>query len=730
MRKLYIVISVLFLMLFSFCTYDPLPSPETPKFYETLNIPLVNVDYGFSELVDSLGNILSDTTNDYIYFKFEGDIDTTTLTKEIFIVPSRMSFSFSQSFEELDESAFNLNMSYTEEFKLSEALDLPLPAPTDIVLDSLPRMTLFDVHKGFKVFDKYGIPYFKRVDYITIGSGNLTTTITNQLGVAIDSVLIDIIDNTGDTVYHAFFERIEAGNTVTKGGGNNLAGVRISDSVYFAIAATVAGTDGESYTIPAGTDPSASLMVELSVNDVESVTGIPKPFSIAFENALPRSKNTIIRAVIAQTATNPSDTNFISLRFDNSTDINFLCRLSFLNFFDENGYVTFSDTVHANLSSLSSIRIDGDTLRNPDGMSVVDSILVGAFFELLPNTDDSLVTIKVGSGAGSIDVNFFISDILLSEIVGFFNLYFDIPPMVIKNIPEGFDFIEFKYAYLVVTIYNEIQTQTYLDMQLSGYKEGKVAAEVMTADTIKKATDHKPIAESEIKVNLAPIFNILPDSIRVTGTAYIPSNDTSRLQVGKSFWGKYNVEVPFVVKIRPVTFIPVKSTVLEPVDETTRDKINSGLVSASLFYNVSNGCPLSGTLQLLFSNYDYFPLDSLPEHLDSGFIWIGDSLFAETDTGLCYIDIDTLISLRLPPALIDEVDGSILQPGVESQEAPFDTTKVRLLVKDITHYIRPRIHLDSTTSYVRISEDNKIGILSLLSITIDTRNVIQEQQEQ
>ncbi|MBO8130905.1 MAG: hypothetical protein H0Z29_05225 [Candidatus Marinimicrobia bacterium] len=706
------------------CTYEPLPEPEVPEFNTKINIPLLEVDYKFTELVDPENNILSNVDSDYIYFRFQGDIDTTTLTRDIFVLPVNMSFEITQSFEEIDQSYFNLNISHTERFRLSEVLNEHLPSDYNIVVDSIPRMTMFDSRQGFRVFDKYGIPFFKRVDYVTIGDGDLFVTIDNRLGLDISPVIIQIVDTRGNVIYNASHDIIESGTTIEDGEYGNLAGVSIADSIYFIIAAEIPGTDGQPHTIPAGTDPYASLSVSLNVREVESVTGIPKPISFDIRRKLPKSKNTVINAVLAMTQTNPQDTNFLKITYNNNTDLNLLNKVTLLNFYDEDGVVALENTISGGTQIISKKRLDGDTLRNPDGVSVVDSIFIKAEFDFLPNAEDTLVTIRIGKGAGGLGINLYISNMLLSEITGFFNLYFDIPPMTIRNIPEGLDFVKFKYAYLLITIYNQIQTSTYLNLDLNGYKNGNVAKTITVEDTITKATDAIPVSESIIKVNVAPLFNLLPDSIEVTGVAYIPSNDTSRLQVGKSFWGSYEVNVPFVMKTKPVTFIPVKSTVLEPVDEDTRQRIKTGLVSAEVMYNVENGCPLAGTLQLLFSNFDYFPLDSSEENLDSGYVWINDSLFADTDTGLVYISIDTLFGVRLPKAEIDQVDGSVKNPGFISESSVLDTVKLFRIIEDKVHYIRPRIFLDSTSTYVRVSDRNMVKISSLLSITISSEGLL------
>ena len=696
-----------------------------PTWYQTINIPVVDASFYLSELQDTANHIFGDSLSDSLYFSFAGSVDTTTLTEDIFIVPAVGGFEVSQGFSEISDVSISLDETITNKIKLSDILPISFPLAFPFTIPSVPQTQILDEEYAYGIFEKDGIPFFKRVDYITIKSGSFSTLIKNELYVTLDSVLVQLSNTEGEIIAESFYEHIYHGEE--KENNSDLEGKRLMDSLFVVVSASI--SDTSNVIIPANTDPYVDFSVGIEIGDIESITGIPEPIEMNVSQGIPPSNNTIIRAVIGETTTTPEDTNAIKFDINNGLPIDFNIDIKFLNFYGDDGALEIDTDIPTGELVSEIKRLDGDTLRNPDASSIVDSIMVASVVTLLPNTDDTLTTIPFDIGDGSVYMSIEVTCIKMEEIVGFFNESFEIPPMSISNIPSGFSDLNFGTVLLKLDFFNEIQAQTELALNLQGFKEDQEPVLIEVADTILKATDSYPVAESEVTIDIAPIFNLMPDSIIVSGEAAIPSNDTSRLQVGKSFWGTYSIVVPFVVQVNPMTFIPVKSTELAPMDSTTQKRIRDGLVEASVVTNVVNDFPISGVVQILFANYDYVPVDSEVASLDTGYQWIDDSLFAVSDTDTTYIDIDTLISLTLPEPVELNPDGSVSVPGELYQVSTLDSAKLGLVLSDEDHFIRPRIHLAETDTFVWIGYNDAIKILAMISFTMNTVGLLSPEEE-
>ncbi|MBP7886070.1 MAG: hypothetical protein KA076_02795 [Candidatus Marinimicrobia bacterium] len=727
--RLYSTIFFLSIGLICGCSYEPLAPPEMPTYYQTINLPLADVSLPLADLVNPDNNIYGDSTKDQLYFQFSGNLDTVTLTENIFQIPAVGNVNFSQNFSELSESQLTFSRSVTQATKLSEIITIPgiLPSPNDLLIGEIARYELDGQRYKYRVFDKDDIPYFERVDYLTVGSGTFQTEIDNQLPVDMDSVRITLRNKNGSLIAESFYENVPAGATLSDGTPGNLNGAQLFDSIEVIVTAVMAGSQGQPVTIPANTDPFIAIKFDTNIEEIESFTGIPKPIVTTQNQLLPPSNNTIFKATIAQTTTSPLDTNFLDLTIHNLMPFNLRMQVIFHNFYIRNEPLTIDTIVQSGQIVENPARLDGYIFRNPDSTTVVDSFLVEIIATILPNAGEQVVTIPTDMGDASIDVNLYFARLKLDMLEGFFNESFDIPPMAIANIPTGLANVDFGQVFLKLTFFNEIQARTNVSLVLRGLKKG-VAPQTITEDgSIAKASPANPIQESMMEIDIAPIFNMVPDSILVSGQAIIPSDDTSRLQIGKAFWGFYEITVPFQVKIGPVTFIPVNSTEMAAIDPETRQKIRDGLIKSSIYTEIINDFPFSGNLSILMSNYDYFPLE--PDSLDAGYFWLNDTLYARTDTGDVPIIIDTLLLVELPPPEAFNSNGSVKTPGFTLAETPLDSAKMEAILRDETHYIRPRVHFNATEDFVIVGYYDEVRILAAISLTVETMELINNNNE-
>jgi hypothetical protein len=711
------------------CTFEPIGPPELPTFYQKINLPLTDVALPLANLVDSTNHILGDKVGDSLFFYFAGPLDTVTITRQVFQIPGGVAMSMTQQFGDLSQASAQLNTTVSQTIKMSSVIPIPgvLPSPVDITLDSVARKPLDEEKRTMQVFDRYNIPYFSRVDYLTIGTGTFATEVINQLLVDLEDVRLIFKNLNGDTLAETWYDRVPAGETRHSGIPGNLNGKKLRDSVEVIISAVVAGTHGQPLVIPANTDPFVTMSVTLNLESIESFTGIPKPITIRDGELLPPSKNTIFQAQLAATESDPHDTNYVGLIFDNTLPFDLRLRLTFLNFYRAGEPLVIDTLLNSGMRLDIGRRLDEYLFRNPDDKQVVDSILMQVEVNILPEAGEEVVTIPLDLGGSALGIDFQLGILVFQFIDGFIDETFSIPTMSISNVPLGFTDIEFSSVVLVLHFYNEIRAHTDISLNLVGYRKGFEPKKVSKAGTINPATATLPVAHSILNIDIAEVFNLMPDSMIVDGFAAIPSSDTSHLEVGKSFWGTFEIRVPFQMKVKPMTIIPVTSSPMAPIDPDMRQRIESGLIEASIITHIINDFPLTGGVDILMANYDYFPLSL--DSLDSGFVLINDTLFAQTDTGLFPIRFDTLVSLELPPARLD-ASGRVLYAGSQYQIQTLDTTKMGAILRDEEHFIRPRIHIDGTDCFVQIGYWDNIYITAMLQLTVNGGKFINPEEEE
>ena len=702
------------------CTYEPLSPPEMPTFYQTINLPLTDVTLYLADLVDSTNHIFGDTLADLLYFEFDGELDTVTLTEDIFVIPTATEVAFQQDFSNLSGQNQPVSIAVPLTLKLSTLFDLPLPADNDIPLDSLPRVKLMDSKSSYKIFDKNGVPYFARVDYLTIGEGTFGSTIENQMLMDLDSVNIQLRNSDESLIAENFYATIPTGETSSQ--SDDLNNKAIGDSITISISAILAGTHGQPVIIPAGSDPYLTITVNMEINDIESFTGKPLPITQRIAQALPESNMKIYRGIFGETITQSPDTNQINWEIVNDLPLNLKMELEFQNFYTETGEFTISSILNAEASEANFKRLDLDTLRNPDPTTVVDSFIVITTVNILDDPGDTVDTIPVDI-EGQLGFTMSISNMKFQEISCKFDKSFDIPipPLTIKDIPAGFGDVNFGNVFLTLHFYNDIRVQFDLNFDIEGRRAER--KEVIHQGGTIAAGEAEREKYSRVDLDIAQVFNMVPDSMIISGMASIPPNDISILRVNKKFWGRYEVVVPFTVKMNKMTFIPNKSNKLSAVDKTTRQRIRGGLIEAAIISLVENDFPISGEVNVLISTYDYFPLE--PGVADSGYVWnaTNDTLYAITDTGMVKFTIDTLATIELPDPIINDTDFRVKSPGIIRRTSVIDSLKVENLIGEADHYIRPRVYFNSTDSLVTVGYYDQISILTIFSLTLNTTAV-------
>jgi hypothetical protein len=77
----------------------------------------------------------------------------------------------------------------------------------------------------------------------------------------------------------------------------------------------------------------------------------------------------------------------------------------------------------------------------------------------------------------------------------------------------------------------------------------------------------------------------------------------------------------------------------------------------------------------------------------------------------------------LPNPIINDADFRVKTAGIVQRTSVIDSIKVEDLIGEEDHYIRPRVHFNSTDSLVTVGYYDQISILTIFSLTLNTTAV-------
>ena len=373
------------------------------------------------------------------------------------------------------------------------------------------------------------------------------------------------------------------------------------------------------------------------------------------------------------------------------------------------------------------------------------------------------------------------------------NLEFDVPPFSMDNVPSGFEGFEFADLSLTFDIKNQIGIPVALDLNLTGKKENgdsvtlkidpvlaynnvdlnddyyidngaslKDSARTIVVfdkngQTTKKYTYsnewvlyQEETIPSEDEPTIIDVMSIAPDEINVSGGAAISGNGI--LAPKTYLWGDFIMQSALSFTFsKNISFIPGEPTILEPLDESTRSKIDSSLVVAKLSLDIINSIPIDGNIGLLVSDYNpdslclsindalcpetYFPvyfddlttgdwvsqsgeisegyesefsLDSLiMEYLEVSKIYVNKLDDEETfyinflneDTDTLFF-IGRMFNLEIAePDSINSIQGTTIAPSVYTDEIVLDTSRVSWITSDQQVFLKPLIRFNATDDF-------------------------------
>ncbi|MFQ6674106.1 MAG: hypothetical protein ACE5GH_04900, partial [Fidelibacterota bacterium] len=377
----------------------------------------------------------------------------------------------------------------------------------------------------------------------------------------------------------------------------------------------------------------------------------------------------------------------------------------------------------------------------------------------------------------------------------------------IEGIPQGFTGMSFGEVILQFTMYNQIRLPLFLDLDLTGVSSTGDSVRVPldavlgipnsptdTAKTILRlsslgtevkifksvsdslADSSYSIGTSDTAKTIVDLLALNPSAIAVNATAGIRGRGA--IDVNAAIWGDFELIAPFIVRIDPMTFIPVTSTLMEEMPLETRNQFRSGVKGASLTTRVINGLPVGGELAILFSDRDLFPLDReagtlaavrdslgwspldsltvvtscstlTPSNLDmyifsvlsdssdcvDGMAYLVRSSAGAVDTVYSFVDTLLKVVLPSPGSLFADttssgIPGMVNQRGDTTVVSNIDTNKIALLTDLGDHYINTRTHFFGTEGdVVFFSMRDTLEVLSFMTFIVESTGLLEEAED-
>jgi hypothetical protein len=684
------------------CEFQVLEPWDPPRWGVSLTLPLVNTAYELSGLVND-STIFQDTTSREIQIEFSGALDTTSIDPtflEVILPPGASPDPISEIVNTPDAGDFfsAVEESITVTISLDSLLQstgqpefqdvtfpsgIPVVVPQVIWNNFLADTTVEQEEGPFELIDTTTLaqdnPFIKRVRYVqlssTPGESEFATSVVNtDFPTSVDSIHLDLASGPLSVSHET--ASLTAGNTFAE--TTDLASEKLGSSLTMGFGMQLPAAVGD-IVIPAGDTPRLDFTIRLGVGGVDSlaITTDRVPLVEDAPDPLPLPSDIqITEGVLRSGQTSPI--NEIALTgLSNTLPFDIYFQLTFPNFDSPTAGADSLDLgphtlVDGEAPISQTVSLSGYTFHNPAGDEPIEAFEYEIVVEVL---EKDIVLPLDGSALGAFQASFSIGDLYFDSITGNFEVSFPTVPTTIDEIPTGFEGFQFDRLTLQLALHNEIDLPVELELELVGISERLGTARVPisapinypSASAANGDTAHTLIilGKNDIRTYWLPegfsdttdawftstdpnpeqsivdVLNLAPDTILVSGSATIEGEGT--VAAGKGVWGEFDLVAPFAFVLpQDISFIPDDYTPWSPMEEDTREQIQTALLSASLTTRVENNFPIGGKISMLASDTTLFTLSL--DQLDDIEYGIPDTVIRDSVTTI-YDNIDSILAL-------------------------------------------------------------------------------------
>lgn len=549
--KIFLGITVI--VLFLTAVQCNIEKPESPIWTTNLIIPVVNRTYQMPEIIDKIDQpgLTMDSSGE-VMFSFHEEMDTISVDGDL-------------STDENSITVFNTIGQVTIQPGNPPPLTVNLGDYVSLTLDSVPPAS-FDILNDLPPLDGY--------NWAAVASGAVYVVITNDFGLDLDTVIVDVIDlGTYMTISTVEFPPpgILAGETDSIAIG--LGGKTISNLFRLQIHCHTPGAS--MLTLSDKTlSSSVSFGQGLTVSSAEAeVPSISKNFAETVELF---SANTVISAEI-------SSGNVI-LTLDNESGLSADLDITIPDFTLNGNPLNVTRTVPPSSSDVVDINVAGYVLEPAD--QVLPQELDVDVFAHIDSTTPNMVIVNEEDTLRATTLVTPLSFSSLTGIIDSTEATFDNMGVDI-DLPRGFDSVQLINAVLTLEIENAVEFSAGLNLNIQG--DGGQLLNI--SGSIPAGNILNPVTAVFIDSNLSSFLDPVPSSITVNGSALFGDGSTVGTVTDDSYVvPRVSISSPLEFIIDQTTF--AGDTTSENIDQSDIDLITEHVIIAEFTGTVTNHLPL------------------------------------------------------------------------------------------------------------------------------------------
>ncbi len=652
-----------------------LKEPGSPSWDVELTVPLADRSYSLVEIVsdsaevDSLGNWISDTQGIPV-FNFADSLDKSYINNELQF----------DGFEDLTETYVGVR---TVESPGAQTTNFPIGEiapqfPTGQTV-AIPAFNIDPPPNDLEAYPEY--------DWAYLESGEATVKVTNNLPTPVQDLTIDAYGQDPPIL----ILRVEVPGMLEPGQSAYVNSVLpAAEEIDNVFQLRISGYSPGSWTpvlIEAGDN--IEVEVALSPLGVTSARAHLEAQTFYEDTTYTMAESdTVSLAVVKQGSVNYTIENATNL----INTITFLLPDFTLNgqpFMDQ-ATISPHGVHQVTGRSLVGYQLSRPQQDNQIQVQVISEILDTA--DPTYSNPDSLVVVDQGN---LVTTEFEVSDLVFSYFEGDLDtveVNIDQEPQVLEGIPAGLESLEVESAFGGLHLYNTMGLPADVYVTLSAYKNGsEEAAMDLPLLLVPAGNPLNPGILDTTFGGMENLVNVLPDSILISGKAYIAGEGT--LADDQYVEGYFHLYSPF--------FFTLEETSLEPQMSVLDDGLAEELSQVDLAMDLENHLPLTGEAMILAS-------------FDS-------SQFGNPNSSA----VDTLLRAPLPQAQLD-AEGYVMAPGVSAETETLDEEALGLFENASPEnpiYIQTLILLNSTegdTVRCLTSDFIKVGATAHLIMGVNT----------
>lgn len=620
--------------------------PEAPSWRTNLTLPLATKTWTVPELIDKINqeNLTTDSLGNPLFF-YEHVLDTVTIDA---------SFAIADVAQSVAESLGVIDLDPVAEQNFTIGISNPIGLPAGIIPD-----TSFDIAQN--------LPALGDFSSATIESGFALSTVSNNFGLDLDTVIVTISDILSGGVVATYSVPGGILNGAISVDTIDLAGKTISNELSMLIHCHTPG----------------AIILSLADKSLSSAVGMPDGLQVSSATAvIPQITKDFSEAVDIdcdhQLESAVLQSGRLVLDIGNNTNLSSILTITMADVLNNGSPMVISQPISAGQTSQFIYDLTGYTLEPVD--QVMPQSLSIDVSATINSSGSSLVTISAGDditvSAGIENMEFgSVAGIIGATTADFVNIVEDI------EIPKGFENLQLPSASAIITIENSVNVPGSFTINI----DGDGGQHKVITGNINPGSSQAPVTTTIIDNDMASFMNPIPSQITINGSATYGDGVTSgSIAPGDFITASIRLSSPLEMIIDSSTF--------EGGWESAEMDLDSSLVEgfklARFYGTFINHLPVGVSAEILLS---------------------GDSatLYSNPEVRLGPI---TISAGQLNP------DGTVASPTISDEVIVLDEDELQILYRD-TLWVGEYISLESTNgNSVRMTANDSLTIRAYIEV--------------